>query len=48
MDGVIHQPEGLHLCMNLCKHILEIFFTKSSVNEAGLCQILQFLQTGDM
>ena len=35
MHGVIHQPEGLHLCMNLCKYILEVFFTKSSVNEAG-------------
>ena len=43
MHGVIHQPEGLHLCMNLCKHILEIFFTKSSINEAGTLSNLAVL-----
>ena len=33
--GVIHRPEGLHMCMNFCKYILEVFFSRSSTQEQG-------------
>ena len=35
LHGLLHKPEGLHLCMNFAKYILEIFFSRSSVLDPG-------------
>ncbi len=33
--GVLLRPEGLHLCMNFCKYIVENFHTPSSAKDPG-------------
>ena len=35
LHGIIHRPEGLHLCMNFCKYIVQTFHSKSSAGDAG-------------
>lgn len=49
LKGVIHRPEGLHLCMNLCKYIMEVFYSQSSVGEPGtLYQLKVMLDRRDI
>ena len=43
LQGVIHRPEGLHLCMNFCKYITEIFNSSSSAADPGTLYNLSVL-----
>ena len=43
MQGVIHRPEGLHMCMNLCKYMVETFCSTSSASDAGTLYNLSVL-----
>jgi hypothetical protein len=33
--GLLHHPEGLHLCMNLCHYLMARFYTSSSSADEG-------------
>jgi hypothetical protein len=43
LKGIIHRTEGLHLCMNICKYIMDYFYSKSSVRDEGTLYNLKVL-----
>ena len=43
LKGILLRPEGLHLCMNICKYIMEVFHSRASVGELATLGQLQVM-----